>query len=52
MQVEDGKKRSVEETSSQWQAKGSYNSSYSMHRWLSQKPSEEPWHGSWDPKMR
>jgi hypothetical protein len=44
MQVEDGKERSAAETSQKSQGKGTYNSSYSMDRWLSQKPSEEPWY--------
>jgi hypothetical protein len=46
MQVEDGREVSTTETSSKSQGKGNCDSSYSMDRWLSQKPSEEPWHGS------
>jgi hypothetical protein len=46
MQVEDGREASITETSSKSQGKGNCDSSYSMDRWLSQKPSEEPWHGS------
>jgi hypothetical protein len=45
MQVEDGNERSVAETSSKPQDEKAFDSSYSMDRWLSQKPSEEPWHG-------
>jgi len=45
MQVEDGNEPCVAETSLKAQDKGACNSSYSMDRWLSQKPREEPWHG-------
>jgi hypothetical protein len=46
MQVEDGREVSTTEISSKSQGKETYDSSYSMDRWLSQKPSEEPYHGS------
>ena len=46
MQVEDGREASITETSSKSQGKGNCDSSYSMDRWLSQKPSKEPWHSS------
>jgi hypothetical protein len=45
MQVEDGREVATTEASSESQGKGDCDSSYSMDRWLSQKPSEEPWHG-------
>lgn len=46
MQVEEGREVSTTETSSESQGKGNCDSSYGITRWLSQKPSEEPWHGS------
>jgi hypothetical protein len=44
MHVEDGKERSVTEANSKPQGKGNCNSSYSIDRWLSQKPSDESWY--------
>jgi hypothetical protein len=44
MQVEDGREVSTTETSSESQGKGDCDSLYNIDRWLSQKPSEEPWH--------
>lgn len=45
MQAESGGKQEENESGSKPDAKGPGNMSYSMDRWLSQKSSEEQWHG-------
>jgi hypothetical protein len=45
IQAEAGSKYQSEVERPKPSAKGPSDMSYSMNRWLEQKPSEEPWHG-------
>jgi hypothetical protein len=45
MQAETGSKQHTPVENAKPSAKAFSDMSYSMNRWLNQKPSEEPWHG-------